>query len=428
MDNIVKLLEKTNNVTRSTYIWNAISAVMLAMQSPVILMVMSRTNGVRDAGIFSIAIAIANLMMYVGQYGIRRFQSSDVNEQFSFAEYHGMRIITCVVMIAASLGYCGYGFAVRHYSVTKFTVIYLVCMLKMIQAYSDVFHGNMQQKGRLDVAAKATAFRYTAEIVIFCGMLIATHNLLASSIVCVCCSVVLMLLTSFNAQRHYCESMKPVAHKGALKEMFIEGFPLFVSMFLNVYVGNAPKYAIDAYLTDDIQAVFNYIFMPAFVVQIAAQFIFNPIITTYAKLWQAHKHEKLNTLCISIKKMCGLVLGLTILGLLVAATIGIPILSIIFGVDLSDFKKELCIIMIGGGLLAYATFFSTVIAIIRIQKSLIVCYGIVAIAALSTSGMFVSKYGIQGASWMYVLLMSILAITLGFAMVWKLRKEKNDLN
>ncbi len=427
LDWIVKILKKTNNVNRSTYVWNAVSATMLAMQSPVILAVLNRTNGTSDAGIFSIAIAIANLMMYVGQYGIRRFQASDVKEQFRFEEYHAMRILTCTVLVIASLLYCMFGFLVRGYSMTKFTAIFLICLLKMIQAYSDVYHGNLQQKGRFDVAAKATAFRYTAEIVILSLMLIATHDLVLSSVVCVGCSIILMILTSINAGRYYCDSLKPDFNKAAIKGLAIEGFPLFLSMFLNTYVGNAPKYAIDAYLTDDVQAIFSYIFMPAFVVQIVAQFIFNPVITAYARLWIDHRKESFDKFVSRLRKMCIAVLGLMILGLIVAATIGIPVLSFVFGEDLTGYKKELCIIMLGGGMLAYATYFSTVIAIIRIQKSLIVCYGVVSALALALSGVFVRAGGIQGAAWFYVLLMAVLAISLFIAMILKLRQERREL-
>ena len=41
---IVRFLEKTNNIDRSTYIWNTVSATVLAMQGPVIQAVVSRTN------------------------------------------------------------------------------------------------------------------------------------------------------------------------------------------------------------------------------------------------------------------------------------------------------------------------------------------------------------------------------------------------
>ena len=241
LDAIVKQLEKTDNVERSTYIWNAVSATVLAMQSPIILAVMSRTNETSDAGIFSIAIAVANLMMYVGQYGLRRFQASDISEQFKFEEYHGMRILTCTMLILASAGYCVYSYHFKSYSPHKSCAIFLICMLKMIQAYSDVFHGNMQQKKRFDVAAKATAIRYTAEIVVFCLSLVITKNLLVSAVACVVSSVFLMMVLSMNACRHYCDSLEPSFNTSAIRGLFTEGFPLFISMFLNTYVGNAPN-------------------------------------------------------------------------------------------------------------------------------------------------------------------------------------------
>ena len=55
---IRNFLEKTNNINRSAYFWNAFNAVVSSAQCPVILLVMTRTNGLRDAGIFSIAFAV----------------------------------------------------------------------------------------------------------------------------------------------------------------------------------------------------------------------------------------------------------------------------------------------------------------------------------------------------------------------------------
>ena len=64
---------------------------------------LTRSQGVYDEGVFSIAYAVAALMLYVGQYGFRKFQSSDIRDKYSFAEYYGIRIITCVVMMLAAL-------------------------------------------------------------------------------------------------------------------------------------------------------------------------------------------------------------------------------------------------------------------------------------------------------------------------------------
>ena len=196
---------------------------------------------------------------------------------------------------------------------------------------------------------------------------------------------------------------------------------------MNMYISNAPKYAIDKFLTDEIQAIYNMIFMPAFAVMLIANFIFNPILTTYAELWLADTSESIRKLKLHIRKQVLFVAGLTVLGLVVAATIGIPVLSVIFGVDLGEYRFELCVVMMGGGALAYATYFSTVITVIRMQKTLIVCYGAVAAAAKLLSGFFVMNYGIMGAAGMYALLMIILAVMLMIITCFGIRrKNKND--
>ena len=174
------------------------------------------------------------------------------------------------------------------------------------------------------------------------------------------------------------------------------------------------------YLSDDIQAYYNFIFMPAFAIQLLANFIFNPILTSYALVWSEKNYKKFRKLI--IKQML-VVLGITILGLAVAATIGIPILSIIFGVDLAPYKMELCIVMIGGGFLGYVTFFTTVITIIRHQNLLLIGYGIASVIAMFLSKPFVMNYGMKGAAGLYAILMGFVAILFLIIMIVKIKQD-----
>ena len=420
LEQINKALHRTNNINRSTYLWNAINSGLSAALFPVILLVVKRTNGVNDAGIYSIAFAVAALMLFIGQYGLRRFQSSDINEKYAFREYHGMRFITCGAMIVVSAGYCCYGLIFRDSSWDKFSVVFLICLLKVIQAYVDVLHGHMQQRGRLDVAAKASAIRFFAEMVSCSIALILTHDLLIASVVCILVSFTVMRLTSVNAARTYCDTLRPSIGWERFRLLLVEGAPLFLSLFLNMYISNAPKYAIDAHLTEEIQAYYNVLFMPAFVIQLVAYFIFNPILTTYAKLWLSEKREDLQKLARLIRRQCLILLGLTALAVAVALTIGIPVLSFIFDMDLQGHRIDLAILMIGGGAMAYGVFFNYVITIIREQVFLLISYGIAALAALVLSGPFVTHAGITGASMLYAVLMCVLAVLLGAVLLWKM--------
>ena len=416
-------LEKADNIERSSYLWNMINAMLSAGESPVMTLVLTRSQGVYDAGVFSIAYAVAALMLYVGQYGFRKFQSSDIREKYSFAEYYGIRIITCVVMMLAALGYCLYGTVCLGYDSQKFIVILLVNALKCVQAFTDVVHGRMQQMGRLDVATKSSSFRYLMEMVSFSATYLVTRNLVSAILMCVIVSVVVAGFTSMNVATDFC-ALRPEFNMRRMWMMMVEGFPLFLSLFLNMYLSNAPKYAIDAYLTEEIQAMYNIIFMPAFVVQLVVHFIFNPILTSYAEIWARGEIVRFKK---AIRKQMVLVLGLTVLGLAVAATIGIPVLSWIFGMNLAGHRKELIIVMLGGGMLAYSVFFNTVITIVRMHRTLIYSYGVAALAAFTLSGVFVRNYGMLGATVLYTTIMTILTIILGVILFIRIRKESRRI-
>ena len=398
------------------------NAIMSALESPVILMVINRTNGLEDAGIFSIAYAVAALLLFLGQYGFRRFQSSDVREKYSFSEYYGSRIITCTVMMIAAAAYCVYGVNFRGYSLYKSSVVFMICALKGIQAFADVLHGRMQQMGRLDVATKSSCIRYLAEMASISAVLIAVHDLLAACAAGLAVSVAVFLLTSYNTARDFGD-LKPSFQWTRMRLMLIEGFPLFVSLFLNMYISNAPKYAIDAYLSEETQAIYNMIFMPAFVIQLAAHFIFNPIITTYAEVWQKGDHRKFRSL---VLRQCLVILGLTVIAVAAALTIGIPVLSIVFGADLGGFRTELLIVVLGGGMLAYSVFFNTVITIIRMHKTLLYSYAATAVAAVALSKYFVVAHGIMGAVTLYAALMTLLASFLALVLFRRIYHEKQD--
>ena len=84
-EKICSFFENSNNIIKASYFWNTLAGLLNAGQSVVILMVISRINGLEDAGIFSIANAIASLMLTVGNFGMRNYQVTDINEKYSFS-------------------------------------------------------------------------------------------------------------------------------------------------------------------------------------------------------------------------------------------------------------------------------------------------------------------------------------------------------
>ena len=206
----------------------------------------------------------------------------------------------------------------------------------------------------------------------------------------------------------------------SVKQIFVACFPLFVGNFLSQYIGNAPKYAIDAQLGDELQACYGFISMPVFVIGLLNNVIFTPIIRIMAENW-AKNNKK------AFLKRFGqqvlIAIGITLVCIVGANLLGIPVLSIMYNTDLSSYKRELLILLLGGGFLALSGLLNTVLTIMRFQYPLFWGYAAVAIAALVGSGRVVSKWGMLGATWLYTFLMAALFVVFVFIFIVALIRD-----
>lgn len=415
-------LYNTKDTQKTAYIWNTWAAMLNSFQSVLILMVISRIDPVTDAGVFTIAFAIGNLMLTIGQYGIRQFQVSDVQEKYSFREYVGVRVITSCLMVIVSFFYVGIHYYTGAYDFEKSIAVFLICLSKTIDSVEDVFQGRLQQRERLDIGAKAMTVRLLGYIITFISSYLLTENLITASLLALLASLFLCLVLNGTAIRNFESTV--VAWEGRnVKYMFIECFPLFLAAYLVIYIGNAPKYAIDAVLSSQEQACFNYIFMPVFVIGLLSRFIYQPMIGKMALLW--HKGE-LGKFLSMVAKQSAIMIGLTVFVLIGGFLLGIPALSIVYGVNLTGYKAELMVLLLGGGFLAYTSFYQMVLTVIRRQNWLIAGYLLGYVLFLLLGRWTVEQGGILGVSVFYTIVVAVIAVYFAIVILWgyKVRKKQ----
>lgn len=408
---------------KSAYLWNTSAAMLNAFQTVFILMLISRIDPVIDAGIFTIAFAIGNLMLSIGKFGVRQFQVSDVKETYSFKEYVFLRILTCVLMILAFSAYVGYYYAVGAYSTEKCLVILLVCMTKVVDAVEDVLHGMLQQHIRLDIAGKILTIRIASYIIVYLVIYAATQNLLMASLIALAVSVVQFLILNYIAFKDFAIQWKQGVKWFQIWNLGRECFPLFIASYLVIYIGNAPKYAIDKVMSSEAQACFTYIFMPVFVISLLSQFVYQPVISKMALLW----HEKnIPLLKKMIFKQISLIIVLSAAAVLGGYILGVPVLSIIYGVNLEAYKTPLVILLFGGGALAFVNFLQMIITIARKQNWLIIGYLLAFFVFLFFGKIVVEYYGIVGISTFYTLVVSEIGIIFAVLTIGIIRKSRNE--
>lgn len=402
-------LINNKNIERDSYLWNMVGSILQSFQSVIFLMILTRTVGLLQAGIFTIAYANANLFLNIGKYGMRYYQVSDVKERYSFKEYAFSRGITVMAMMVVSIAYTCFAAAENAYSSEKFWVIIWMCLYKAVDAIEDVFEGKYQQKGRLDIASRVLVTRTGIAVLVYAIGLIFLQNQLYALVIATIISYVLMVWFLYDTETVFCDDRKTV-QTGQVIRLLKSCFPLFIGCFLSFYIGNAPKYAIDAQLSDEIQACYGFIAMPVFVVGMLNSFVFNPLLYRMSVFWE---EKKVSAFVRYILLQIGIIILITFVCIAGAWLIGIPILSWMYHTDLSSYKAELLILLLGGGFLGLSGLLNAMITVIRFQKSITYGYGVVAALAFLLSAPVVRIYGIMGAAVLYTALMGGLCICFG---------------
>ena len=153
--------------------------------------------------------------------------------------------------------------------------------------------------------------------------------------------------------------------------------------------------------------------MPVFVIGLLSSFIFNPIITRMSVLWNENKNREFG---LRAFRQMVIVLIITVVCMAGAYILGIPVLSWIYHTDLSDFKVQLMLMLVGGGFLGLSGLLQMLITIQRGQRQLVIIYIFVTVIAIIFSNGVVREYGMNGAVCLYILLMGLLCI--GFIFIF----------
>lgn len=421
--------ERNSVNVKKIYFWNIAGSVANALTSMILLMIVTRTSDSIHADMFSIGFALAQQFVTIGMFQVRNYQATDVKEKFVFKDYFSFRVLTCIVMTIVSMLYI----FMKGYSLEKGGIVFLLCMAKVVEAFSDAYQGSFQQKERLDIAGKTLALRSVTNCLVFGITMVLFPNVLLAV-----CS---MLIGSFSCYWFY----ERPRHRGLIKKtgldyclniyiekwksIFRQCLPLFINGYLIMTIFNAPKNAIDNLCGQNpelsgMQTDYNILFMPAFVINMFMIFL-RPYMTQMAYAWVNHQSSRFRKLLAQMIAGILAFSGVTMAG---AYLLGIPVLGVVYGRDLSQYRPELLILVLGGAFNSLATVFDNVITVIRRQHHLVISYVITWLMAQGISRLMVVKQGITGAALTFLFSMMLLTLCNMVILIFGLRrrKEKNE--
>ena len=403
------------NNTKKNVIWNMIGTTANAFNSLFFMIIVTRINGLKDSGIFTLAFSLACLFCFIGNYEGRVFQVTDVKQDFSNKEYIVHRISSCILMMVTVLIYC----LIMKYDAYKMSVTFALCFMKCCEVFSDVFYGVLQKNDNLELVGKSLFFKSIASILVFVVLDMVTKNLLLSCVGLDLIWLVVLFLYDIPKTKNLIHKEEKNSLTNIIK-LYKDGFFSFSILFLAVYLVNAQKYALDGIVVESLQAVFGIVLMPATIISLACQYLLQPILNTIANLYALGQKKEFNIL---IFKSSLLVLVFGLVCIIGAYLFGIPVLNILYGVNISDYKLCLILIIVGAIFYSLSTLVSAALTTIRHTFVQFIVYSVTSLFALFVSKLFIINFSLIGASLAYLLCMFIQFLLYLLIYIYIMRKQ-----
>lgn len=378
------------------YILNTAGQGLWGAVFPLLTIVATQLSGADNAGMFSMAFVTATLLMYIGNYGVRTYQVSDINETESFGAYQVQRYATVAIMLVASWIYL----RVRGYDGDMLRICEGAFVYRAVDALADVYEGRLQQCDKLYLSGLSMGLRSGLALVVFTVLLFVTRNLplasLSLAVVAIATLLVVTIpLTYFETDRSRRWEVVEV------KELFVECFPAFAAMLLYALVDNLPKFAMENVLPYGDQVYFNAIYFGSNAILMAGGFVYKPQLLRIAELWNdSSKRGRFDLLLIAMVATMFIIAGVV---WVFTATIGIPLNGLLYATDFEKFRIQSYLMVAAGGLAACIDLLFQVLTVLRHQDVATRLYGIAFLVAATLSIALVRTMGFDGAVYAYLL-------------------------
>lgn len=402
---------------KKNFLWNIIGASSNAFISLFLVIIVTRINGLNDAGVFSYCFATACLLYCIGVYAGRVFQVTEINTELSDYDFIHNKIITCGIMFIISLLFA---FLNPMHSFYKAVIMTVLCGFKLIEAFSEGLYGIIQKRNELYKVGLSMTIKAVLSIILFIIIDILTKNLILSCLSIVLINIIVLYMYDYSNIKKL-KILKQKFNAKSNKTIFSTGFFTFLLAFLSIYLINIPRYTINNILTDDLQTIFGIIIMPATFMGLLGQFIIQPFLVKIKDLVKNNDYHSLSKMII---KISGAIIVLSIIILIIAWILAIPVLEFIYGIDLYNYKMPFMVILFGAVFYSLSVIFSAILVAMRKTLSQAVIYTLISIIGTIASYPLIKYLKIYGASITYFITMFLICISFSFIIFIKIKSSK----
>lgn len=392
------------------YIWNTLGVFLQNLISPLLLVIVTRVNGIEDSGVFSFAFSVAVIFWAIAMWGGRTYQVSDVSQKFLRQSYVVTRFLLSGLVLAMAALFC----ILNGYDIIKTSILMSLVLVKVIEAVADAYYGVMQSNKKLYVSGQIMTAKYVVAIAAFAVTDVLMNDLVLSCFMFVLVVFLFLLFIDIPLTRKLDRSLKgdfvtkeTLAQSGSLIKILT---PVFLVTFLAMLSLNIPRYFIDIHHAADI-GYFGILAMPVTLIILMMTFILQPNVLQLSTLISERRTDEFNRY---VLRICGITLlvGLGVLG--ATALIGVPALELVFGVQFDEYYAPLILVVLAAIINAFVGIAINILVIMRIFKPQVFILVMTNVVLIGMCALLIPQGGMVAAMSLFMAANMAQVLMLGF--------------
>ena len=348
------------------YFWNLVGILAQTLTSPLLLVVVARVHGEASVGLFTLLFSYSLILWALNLWGGRTYQVSDAKKEFSVSGYLVVRILFGGLSLILSLLIGLFS----NFDLYTLTLLWILTLFKSVEAVADTFFGVLQSNNQLFITGRSLFLKAAIGVSLFAMVDFFSHSMIWASLAIT--SVNLILLITYD----YFHVKKVVMYSFRELYRYIPEALVIIKRtwqvcaisVITMLTINIPRIFLFHYHFDMLGR-FGIIALSVTLSSVGIAFILQPKVVGIGKEWAENRYDDFGE---SIKRLVGITCGLGVLIIIGTALFGVPVLYLIFHIDLSADWFPLVVMVTGGILNAFVLLFFHVLTIMReIHKLLI---------------------------------------------------------
>ncbi|GHU68716.1 hypothetical protein AGMMS49983_21640 [Clostridia bacterium] len=388
---------------KKDYIWNTLGTSASSFMSFLLLIAVTRINGIESSGIFSFCFSYASVFFIIGLYGGRIYQVSDVNGEFESKNYIFLKFLTSIAMMATAVIFL----LINGYDSERCVLLISLSLYKMTDSLADPLYGVAQRNRRLYWAGFSMFMKAVIGFLAFVTADLLTHDVLIASL-CLIAANVLFILVWDIPRTLRLEHITGLFKGNLSPSLFLIRNSVFVFVFalLTNLLPNITRYFVDLRLSDEELGAYGLIIMPATMMLLFVGFVIQPKLISLTETFAAKQYESFDR---SVGKIIGVTLAFGAFATALIWLIGCPVLSQIAAQDLYPYRLAMTIVVAGGTINSITMICSNILSVMRKFPIQIAACLAGTGTVFPASAALVGAHGISGGVWAFVIAVSVQA-------------------